>query len=226
MGNSPARQARRRRRGRPAARAGRLRSRCARTGRERAGGGGGTTRLPRPLRPEPGEQSRVEPAAARHRSPEAGTAISFRSTLSKRAVYSRRPRRLCAGRRRRWRGPERRGLGRRGSAVEGPRKSSRGHEGRAVSASARSVRSAQGVFRSRAGSAMMAGWHSSVPSRRNCPSCPRSPPRSSRSAAVSRPWRMPPPAAKRDEVAANLIAVERALLGAVRRLERMLASGR
>ncbi|MGD0874070.1 MAG: hypothetical protein ABSA14_03655 [Acidimicrobiales bacterium] len=33
-------------------------------------------------------------------------------------------------------------------------------------------------------------------------------------------------AAKRDEVAANLIAVERALLGAVRRLERMLASRR
>ena len=32
--------------------------------------------------------------------------------------------------------------------------------------------------------------------------------------------------AKRDEVAANLIAVERALLGAVRRLERLLASGR
>jgi hypothetical protein len=32
--------------------------------------------------------------------------------------------------------------------------------------------------------------------------------------------------AKRDEVAANLIAVERALLGAVRRLERLMASGR
>ena len=32
--------------------------------------------------------------------------------------------------------------------------------------------------------------------------------------------------AKRDEIAANLIAVERALLGAVRRLERLLASGR
>jgi hypothetical protein len=32
--------------------------------------------------------------------------------------------------------------------------------------------------------------------------------------------------AKRDEVAASLIAVERALLGAVRRLERMLESGR
>jgi hypothetical protein len=33
-------------------------------------------------------------------------------------------------------------------------------------------------------------------------------------------------AAKRDEIAANLIAVERALLSAVRRLERLLAGGR
>jgi hypothetical protein len=33
-------------------------------------------------------------------------------------------------------------------------------------------------------------------------------------------------AAKRDETASNLIAVERAVLGAVRRLERMLAAGR
>ena len=33
-------------------------------------------------------------------------------------------------------------------------------------------------------------------------------------------------AAKRDDVGSDLIAVERALLGAVRRLERMLASGR
>jgi hypothetical protein len=33
-------------------------------------------------------------------------------------------------------------------------------------------------------------------------------------------------AAKRDELAVHLIAVERALLGAVRRLERLLASGR
>jgi hypothetical protein len=32
-------------------------------------------------------------------------------------------------------------------------------------------------------------------------------------------------AAKRDEVAVNLIAVERALIGAVRRLERLLAGG-
>jgi len=32
--------------------------------------------------------------------------------------------------------------------------------------------------------------------------------------------------AKRDEMAANLIAVERALLGALRRLERLLANGR
>ena len=32
--------------------------------------------------------------------------------------------------------------------------------------------------------------------------------------------------AKRDELAANLIAVERALVGAVRRLERLLAGGR
>jgi RNA polymerase-binding transcription factor DksA len=32
--------------------------------------------------------------------------------------------------------------------------------------------------------------------------------------------------AKRDEAAMNLIAVERALLGAVRRLERLMASGR
>ena len=33
-------------------------------------------------------------------------------------------------------------------------------------------------------------------------------------------------AAKRDEVAVNLIAVERALIGAVRRLERLLETGR
>ena len=33
-------------------------------------------------------------------------------------------------------------------------------------------------------------------------------------------------AAKRDELATNLIAVERALVGAVRRLERLLVGGR
>jgi hypothetical protein len=33
-------------------------------------------------------------------------------------------------------------------------------------------------------------------------------------------------AAKRDQLGADLVAVERALLGAVRRLERLLASGR